>query len=49
MHATIAQQPGKLGAQAVAEAAKPINGETPTAIIPVEVITVGKDNVEEFA
>lgn len=49
MHATIAQQPGKLGAQAVAEAAKLINGENPTAIIPVEVITVGKDNVEEFA
>lgn len=48
MYATIAQQPGELGAKAVEEASKLIKGESVTAEIPVEVVTVNKDNVGDF-
>ena len=48
MYATIAQQPGELGAKAVEEASKLIKGESVTAEIPVEVVTVDKDNVGDF-
>lgn len=48
LHATIAQQPGELGAKAVEEAAKLIKGESVTAVIPVEVVTVNQDNVGDF-
>ncbi|AKK09369.1 D-ribose ABC transporter substrate-binding protein [Corynebacterium testudinoris] len=48
MVATIAQQPGELGARAVEEAKKILDGETPEAEVPVEVVTVTKENVEEY-
>ena len=48
MHATIAQQPGQLGARAVEEAAKLLRDEDATAIVPVDVVTVTKENVGDF-
>lgn len=48
MVATIAQQPGELGAKAVEEAAKLLDGETAESEVPVEVVTVTKENVGEF-
>ena len=48
MHATIAQQPGELGARAVEEAAKLLRDEDATAIVPVDVVTVTKENVGDF-
>lgn len=48
MVATIAQQPGELGAQAVEQAKKILDEETPDQEVPVEVVTVTRDNVEDF-
>ena len=48
MVATIAQQPGELGAKAVEQAAKLAKGEPVEAEVPVEVVTVTKDNVADF-
>ncbi|AGU15580.1 hypothetical protein CARG_07300 [Corynebacterium argentoratense DSM 44202] len=48
MVATIAQQPGELGAKAVEQAAKLAKGEPVKAEVPVEVVTVAKDNVADF-
>lgn len=48
MVATIAQQPGELGAKAVEQAAKLAKGEPVEAEVPVEVVTVAKDNVADF-
>lgn len=48
MVATIAQQPGELGAKAVEQAAKLAKGEPVEAEVPVEVVTVAKDNVANF-
>lgn len=48
MVATIAQQPGELGAKAVEQAAKLAKGEPVEAEVPVEVVTVTKDNVANF-
>ncbi|AGF73134.1 D-ribose ABC transporter substrate-binding protein [Corynebacterium halotolerans] len=48
MVATIAQQPSELGAQAVEQAAKLLDEETPEEEVPVEVVTVTRDNVGEF-
>lgn len=48
MHATIAQQPGELGARAVEEAAKLLRDEDATAIVPVDVVTVTKENAGDF-
>lgn len=48
MAATIAQQPNQLGARAVEEAAKLLKGEDLEAEVPVDVVTVTKDNVGEF-
>lgn len=49
MHATIAQQPAELGAQAVVEASKLLKGEAATKELHVEVVTVTKDNVDKFS
>lgn len=46
--ATIAQQPRELGAKAVEEAAKLLSGESVESEVPVEVVTVTKENVGEF-
>ena len=46
--ATIAQQPGELGAKAVEQAARLAKGEPVEAEVPVEVVTVTKDNVADF-
>lgn len=48
MVATIAQQTGELGAKAVEQAAKRAKGEPVEAEVPVEVVTVTKDNVANF-
>ena len=48
MVVTIAQQPGELGAKAVEQAAKLAKGEPIEAEVPVEVVTVAKDNVADF-
>ncbi|MDO5097645.1 MAG: D-ribose ABC transporter substrate-binding protein [Corynebacterium sp.] len=48
MLATIAQQPEKLGSRAVEEAAKLLKGDAATKEVPVEVITVTKENLAEF-
>jgi ribose transport system substrate-binding protein len=48
MGGTVAQQPALLGATAVANALKLINGETVEKNIPVEVTLVTKENVESF-
>lgn len=45
---TIAQQPEELGAQAVEQAKAILDGETPQAEIPVEVVTVDAENVSDF-
>ena len=49
MAATIAQQPGLLGATAVKNAVKLIAGETIEKNIPVEVTLVTKENVDTYA
>lgn len=49
LHATIAQQPGELGALAVEQAHTIITGGEPEAEVPVEVITVTSDNVGDFS
>ena len=49
MAATIAQQPGLLGATAVENAVELINGKTIEKNIPVEVTLVNKDNVDTYA
>ena len=49
MAATIAQQPGLIGATAIKNAIKLIAGETIEKSIPVEVTLVTKDNVETYA
>ncbi|GAA1472310.1 D-ribose ABC transporter substrate-binding protein [Corynebacterium felinum] len=48
MFASIAQQPKQLGARAVEEAAKILKGEKPQKEVPVDVITVTKENVADF-
>lgn len=48
MVATIAQQPSELGAQAVEQAQIILDGETPEVEVPVEVVSVTKDNVEDY-
>lgn len=48
MVATIAQQPSELGAQAVEQASKLLKGDKAEAEIPVDVVTVTKDNVKDF-
>ena len=48
LEGTIAQQPDELGARAVEQAAAILDGETPEAEIPVEVVTVTNENVAEF-
>ena len=48
MGGTVAQQPALLGATAVANALKLINGETVEKNIPVEVTLVTKENAESF-
>ncbi|WP_425429703.1 D-ribose ABC transporter substrate-binding protein [Corynebacterium aquilae] len=48
MVATIAQQPGELGAKAVEQAAKLAKGEEAEKEVPVEVVTVTKENVADF-
>lgn len=48
MHATIAQQPGELGALAVEQAKAILDGDEPEATIPVEVVTVTQDNLADF-
>lgn len=49
MLATIAQQPAELGAQAVEQAAKLLKGEAATPEVPVDVVIVTSDNVEQFS
>ncbi|SDB81820.1 monosaccharide ABC transporter substrate-binding protein, CUT2 family [Raineyella antarctica] len=48
MKASIAQQPDKLGALAVEQAKTILDGGQPKATIPVEVVTVTKDNLSQF-
>lgn len=48
MEGTIAQQPDELGARAVEQAAAILEGNTPEAEVPVEVVTVTNENVAEF-
>ncbi|OFS20268.1 D-ribose ABC transporter substrate-binding protein [Corynebacterium sp. HMSC04H06] len=48
LEGTIAQLPDELGAKAVEQAAAILNGEDPEAEIPVEVVTVTKQNVAEY-
>jgi ribose transport system substrate-binding protein len=48
MEGTIAQQPDELGARAVEQAAAILEGNTPEAEVPVEVVTVNAENVAEF-
>lgn len=48
MVATIAQQPSELGAKAVEQASKLLKGDKAEAEIPVDVVTVTKDNVKDF-
>lgn len=49
MRASVAQQPGELGALAVEQAKKILDGDEPESNVPVEVVTVTKDNVGDFA
>ena len=49
MAATIAQQPALIGATAIQNAVKLMNGETVKKSIPVEVTLVTKENVDTFA
>ncbi|WKD58949.1 substrate-binding domain-containing protein [Corynebacterium caspium] len=49
MFATIAQQPGELGRQAVKVAIRAINGETVEKDLPVKVVVVDSKNISEFA
>ncbi|MCS4535287.1 substrate-binding domain-containing protein [Corynebacterium sp. HS2168-gen11] len=49
MFATIMQQPREIGARAVQEAAKALTGERLTAEIPLPVITVTKENINDFS
>ncbi|TDW29122.1 substrate-binding domain-containing protein [Cryobacterium psychrophilum] len=49
LHSTVAQQPAKLGQLAVEQALKAINGETVEEIVPVEVVSVTKENVGDFS
>ncbi len=46
--ATIAQQPEELGKLAVQQAKKALDGEETTAVVPVDVVAVTKDNVADF-
>ena len=48
MVATIAQQPDELGAQAVEQAKKILDDQTPDKEVPVEVVTVTRENVGDF-
>ncbi|MDO5735838.1 MAG: substrate-binding domain-containing protein [Propionibacteriaceae bacterium] len=48
MVATIAQQPEELGKLAVQQAKKALDDEEVTAVVPVEVVAVTKDNVADF-
>ena len=48
MRATIAQQPGELGALAVVQAKTILDGGQPTAVVPVKVVTVTKTNLGDF-
>lgn len=48
MVATIAQQPGELGAQAVEQAKKILDDQTPDEEVPVDVVTVTRENVGDF-
>ncbi|MDK8471482.1 substrate-binding domain-containing protein [Corynebacterium accolens] len=48
LEATIAQQPAELGARAIEQAAALLHGESAEKNVPVEVITVTKDTVEDF-
>ena len=48
LEATIAQQPAELGARAIEQAAALLHGGTAEKNVPVEVITVTRDNVEDF-
>jgi ribose transport system substrate-binding protein len=48
MAASIAQQPEELGKLAVQQAKKALDGEETTAVIPVDVVVVNKDNVADF-
>ena len=49
LYSTVAQQPAKLGQLAVEQALKAIKGETVEAILPVEVVSVTKENVGDFS
>lgn len=49
LYATVAQQPAALGKLAIELAVKAINGETVEATVPVEVVSVTKTNVGDFA
>lgn len=49
MTATIAQQPAQLGALAVEQAKKLLDGEQAEPEVPVEVITVTQENVGDFS
>lgn len=46
--ATVAQQPAELGALAVEQAKKILDGQEAESEVPVEVLTVTKENVGEF-
>ena len=48
LEATIAQQPAELGARAIEQAAALLHGGAAEKSVPVEVITVTRDNVEDF-
>ncbi|EYT47876.1 substrate-binding domain-containing protein [Brachybacterium muris] len=48
MHATIAQQPGELGAQAVEQAQTVVEGGSPEAEVQVDVVVVTAENVSEY-
>lgn len=48
MAASIAQQPEELGKLAVQQAKKAVDGDETTAVIPVDVVVVNKDNVGDF-
>ena len=48
LEATIAQQPAELGARAIEQAAALLHGGAAEKNVPVEVITVTRDNVEDF-
>ncbi|MGB7979935.1 MAG: substrate-binding domain-containing protein [Candidatus Nanopelagicales bacterium] len=48
MAASIAQQPDELGKLAVQQAKKALDGDETTAVVPVKVVAVNKDNVADF-